>query len=226
MANKNLHIFIGPTAYDLPKNWKFSEHHHTHAPVRRGDIERLNGTETSPARILIVDGVFHSHPAVGHAEIRNAINNGWEVWGVSSMGAIRASEMLAMGMRGYGKIYDMFRSDLIDDDEVTLLHDANHPYTPITEPLVHIKEFLLSLYARKLLDESALDSIFFSLKTRWYGYRTMRDVRDLLVSVGKLNEALVLREIEEIKQYRIKTLDFIDFMNFIETEAELRAVHD
>ncbi|WP_425300876.1 TfuA-like protein, partial [Nocardia wallacei] len=33
-------------------------------------------------------------------EIREALEAGWSVWGLSSMGAIRAAEMRLLGMRG------------------------------------------------------------------------------------------------------------------------------
>ena len=61
-------------------------------PIVRGDLSKLV-SERPSGNIAIVDGIFHSRPAVGHAEIMDAMRCGWQVWGLSSMGAIRAVEM-------------------------------------------------------------------------------------------------------------------------------------
>ena len=58
--------------------------------------------------IVIVDGIFQQVIAVGHAEIREALEKGIDILGMSSMGAIRAYEMRDLGMKGYGKVYDWF----------------------------------------------------------------------------------------------------------------------
>lgn len=58
-------------------------------PVRRGDIASLLREHPAPGRIVIIDGTYFSFPAVGHIELRDAIDAGWEVWGLCSMGAIR-----------------------------------------------------------------------------------------------------------------------------------------
>ncbi len=69
-------------------------------PVKRGDVEKLI-SEREPGAMAIVDGLFQQCLSVGHAEIRSAVAAGWQVWGLSSMGAIRAYEMRNMGVRGY-----------------------------------------------------------------------------------------------------------------------------
>src|SRR5262245_43068291 len=92
-------------------------------PVQRGDVERLTKTEP-PGDMAIVDGVFHHCPCVGHAELRCALEAGWRIWGLSSMGAIRAAEMHIHGMVGFGKVATAFLDDdSLRDDEVTLLHE-------------------------------------------------------------------------------------------------------
>ncbi len=57
---------------------------------------------------------------------------GWQVWGISAFGAIRAYEMRHAGMLGFGKVFEAFcdRRD-VTDDEVLFLHSENSPYSPI-----------------------------------------------------------------------------------------------
>src|SRR5689334_8832382 len=101
-------VFAGPTAYACARPrllgmpailWR--------PPVQRGDIEQLLCT-MPPAQIAIVDGRFQQCLSVGHMELRRAIEQGWTVWGLSSIGAIRAYEMRDYGMRGFGRVYQRF----------------------------------------------------------------------------------------------------------------------
>lgn len=58
-------------------------------PIQRGDLNLA--LKEHPDIIGIIDGVFHQSSAVGHKEILNVMKNGIEVYGASSMGALRAS---------------------------------------------------------------------------------------------------------------------------------------
>ncbi len=96
--------------------------------------------------MAIVDGQFLRCLSVGHAEIRLAIAKSWQVWGLSSMGAIRACEMKHLGMRGYGEVYQWYcRDECFRDDEVALMHRPNPPYDAVSEPLIHIRVWLQEL---------------------------------------------------------------------------------
>ncbi len=135
-------LFVGPTfkglgaaAIDAAQAFQIR------SPVKRGDVEALAGVE--PGVLVLVDGLFHDALAVGHIEIRNAVERGWQVWGLSSMGAIRAYEMRTLGVRGYGAVYERFYAEEdFQDDEVSLLHASAPDYTPISEPLIHLRAAL------------------------------------------------------------------------------------
>jgi hypothetical protein len=210
-----LHIFIGPTAYDVPRDWVLGSPYTIHPPIRRGDIAKLCEDTTEIGIILIVDGVFHTFPAVGHAEIRDAIVRGWEIWGVSSMGAIRASEMISLGMFGYGQIFRQFVNDEISDDEVALLHQIDYPYAPLSEPLVHIRHFLKALKADGVISEESENTIVQALKMRWYGYRTLQVLKDLLITTCNIDMRRASHLVEKISEHKIKAIDFIEFIDFL-----------
>ncbi|WP_162184907.1 TfuA-like protein [Allokutzneria albata] len=171
-------------------------------PVRRGDVEALVSTE-EPGTLIIVDGTFHNYPAVGHVELRTALEHGWRVWGLSSMGAIRAAEMEVLGMRGYGAVYQRFATDpSFSDDEVALVHASEPPYRPASEPMVHIRSFLNSLVLEGNLSEHHAQEVTASLKNRWYGDRTHQALAELL----PLDEVL-----PRLADHRLKTIDLLDF---------------
>src|ERR1700730_15150065 len=98
-------MFVGPTLATSPRARTLARSYALRRPVRRDDIARLVRGRRKPGVIVIVDGVFHDTLAVGHAEIREALVRGWRVWGLSSMGAIRAREMAHLGMRGFGRVF-------------------------------------------------------------------------------------------------------------------------
>jgi hypothetical protein len=81
-----LHLFVGPSAAGMEPELLERPEVVVHAPARRGDIQALVEHNAQPGCIAIVDGTFHSFPSVGHIEIRHAIEQGWKIWGLASMG--------------------------------------------------------------------------------------------------------------------------------------------
>ena len=88
--------------------------------VKRGDIY---STSQLYDRIIIVDGLFANARSVWQREIIYALSIGIEVFGTSSMGALRASELKKFGMSGFGWVYSMICTGVFEgDDEVSLLY--------------------------------------------------------------------------------------------------------
>jgi len=182
-------------------------------PARRGDIENLM-TESPPATVVLVDGTYHSYPAVSHAEIRSALEAGWTFWGLSSMGAIRAAELTQLGMKGYGEVFDMFASNEdLPDDYVALIHGDEAPYTPVSEPLVHIDFLLKELVTEKFISHDIYIQLVAYLSSMWFGYRTLREVKKLLKAhVLKENHETLDNKFKHFQNYRIKNRDVMSFL--------------
>jgi hypothetical protein len=94
-----------------------------------------------PVAIVLIDGQFGRVPAVRHKEIIWVLAQGIPVFGASSMGAIRASELAEMGMRGHGLVYRWFRATaLADDDEVAVsMTPVELGARPLSEALINIR---------------------------------------------------------------------------------------
>jgi hypothetical protein len=190
------------------------------SPVKRGDVERLVATRRRGV-IAIVDGQFHQCLSVGHLEIRLAIDSGWQVWGLSSMGAIRACEMRHLGMRGYGKVYDWFcRDENFRDDEVALVHLPEPPYLPVTEPLIHIRLWLQELVRTDLISSRQKRNLLKRLMAIWFGERTLSNVRamlanevsDLRSTSSRQRRAGIEKSLENFDRFRVKSLDLAAFL--------------
>ncbi|TVU78462.1 hypothetical protein FQP87_03690 [Vibrio tasmaniensis] len=206
------YMFIGPSSYsikmDIPCNMKIMP------PAKRGDINNLVASNP-PGSIVLVDGTYHSYPAVSHAEIRSAIKSGWQVWGLSSMGAIRAVELKSLGMKGFGNVYSMFaKDDDLPDDYVALIHGNEPPYIPISEPLIHIDFFLKELVEEHVISYEDYIKLLDSFSNMWFGYRTIKKLKQSLNRyVLKSDFSDLDHKFKNFQNYRVKSLDVLSFLS-------------
>jgi hypothetical protein len=173
-------VFVGPS---LPgrRRWSASDID-IRPPVELGDV--LRAVDESPAVIAIIDGRFDSVPAVWHKEILWALHRGIHVLGASSMGALRAAELVAFGMVGVGQIFRAYASELIeDDDEVAIIHaPAEYGYRSLSEPLVNIRVTLADALACDVVSADVADVLLRETKHQHYAERSWRGV----IEAGRL----------------------------------------
>ncbi|MCC7572947.1 MAG: TfuA-related McrA-glycine thioamidation protein [Candidatus Methanofastidiosum sp.] len=139
-------------------------------PIRRGDIP--NAISESMDVIGIIDGVFFRESAVSPREIMEVLKtNGARIYGSSSMGALRASELDRYGMVGIGKIYQYYKDGIINsDDEVALSFDSEE-FIPISEPLVNIRETIKRAVDENIINQEESEIIFKSAKVLYFPER-------------------------------------------------------
>ncbi len=181
-------VFLGPT---LPREDAERELDATFLPpVAQGDVIRVCADK--PKAIGIIDGYFENIPSVWHKEILFAIQSGIPVFGASSMGALRASELHPFGMIGVGAIFEAFRDGrLEDDDEVAVVHGpAELGYPSLSEAMVNIRRTLADAVAGGVLSASTclrLEAIAKELPYRERGYgRMLRLAADIGLPADEL----------------------------------------
>ena len=209
-------MFVGPTLGESRAARKLAAARNVrlHPPIKRRDLSSFlaKRQRRRPGVICIVDGVFHDRLAVGHAEIRETLERGWQVWGLCSMGAIRAREMQSLGMCGFGRVYELFNAGHdFQDDEVALLHEPTSPYRAISEPLVHLRAALDHFVASGLLPRSLSVPVVEALKKRWFGDRTIEAMLGDLRRQGAAMP-LILAELRDFGRFRLKTIDLERFL--------------
>jgi hypothetical protein len=178
-------LFAGPSTYGLDRAALLHGGVQLRPPVRRGDVHRLAEAASTPGVLVICDGVFQSVPAVSHAELCAAIDAGWQVWGVSSIGAIRAFELRDEGMHGFGYVYEqLLRHEDFTDDEMCLLHFPEDPWFPLTEALVNLRHALDVRGAAAGLPADAGARALATLSRAWFGDRTPESMQAALVDAG------------------------------------------
>ena len=138
-------------------------------PIRRGDIPKAvsEGFDI----IGIIDGVFFRESAVSPREIMEVLKAGVKIYGASSMGALRASELDRYGMIGVGKIYQWYRGGILNsDDEVALSFDSEE-FIPISEPLINIRETIKKATNENIISPEESEILFKSAKSLYFPER-------------------------------------------------------
>jgi hypothetical protein len=153
-------------------------------PARKGDIYRImtSGVKT----IVLVDGVFHNTPSVWPREILDALEDGIQVFGAASMGALRAAELHPFGMQGYGTIFEWYRDGVIEgDDEVAVSHaSAEFGFRPLSEALVNIRFTVNRALQEGVLSREQADQLLEYVKRLYYPERSYQKLLDSEVVRG------------------------------------------
>ncbi|MDJ0683024.1 MAG: TfuA-like protein [Xenococcaceae cyanobacterium MO_167.B52] len=217
-THSNLILYGGPTLALLSQP-KLLQDFKILPPIKRGDLTLLCQSEQL-GTIVIVDGIFHNYLSVSHLEIREAISKGWIVWGGCSIGAIRAFEMKELGMRGFGKIFNLYcQEEDFQDDEVALLHEPVPPYRMFSEPLVHIRVAIQELQTLGLLQPDSGERIIKNLKNLWFGDRTLVLFKQQLTKFVSKNDLIQIKEIlKDFNRFRLKTKDLEQFLESFESK--------
>jgi hypothetical protein len=206
-------LFAGPSAHGVTPGLLRAGGIRLEPPVRRGDVDRLVRAAPAPGVAIVCDGIFLTEPAVSHGELCRALDAGWEVWGVSSIGAIRAHELRDEGMRGFGWVFSMFaRFDDFTDDEMCLLHFPEPPHFPVSEALVNVR---YALEIRKvelgIRDEAAV-ALVSALQALWFGDRTDEMIRRLAIEAAGIEPAAIEALLVWLPSHRIKSIDLAQLL--------------
>ncbi|MDO5844733.1 MAG: TfuA-related McrA-glycine thioamidation protein [Methanocorpusculum sp.] len=169
---QNVVVYIGPSL-DLKSAKEILPDAEYLPPVKRGDVSAA----AAGAKILvIIDGVFFQNEAVAHREILQAMKSGVKVFGSSSMGALRASELDTLGMIGVGKIYEQYKSgEIIADDEVGLVYDKETGVS-LSDPMVNIRASFSKAVTCGVIDSEEEASLIKTCKSIYYPDRTYKKV--------------------------------------------------
>jgi hypothetical protein len=161
-------------------------------PIRRGDLQSL--LAEPPPAVGIVDGEFFQSLAVSPKEIIPLLERGIPVYGAASMGALRAVELESHGMRGVGRIFELFRSGrLIADDEVALMF-CPATLRPLSEPLVNLRLALSAAHRAGLISLAELIGVTRRMKKLHFPERTRQRLFAELERLTGQRRAIAVRQ--------------------------------
>ncbi|MEW9532568.1 TfuA-like protein [Microbispora sp. NPDC049125] len=141
-------------------------------PAARGDLLRERWSRGDTA--VIIDGYYRERLSVGHKEILWLLDEGVNVIGAASMGALRAAELSPYGMSGVGSVFRMYATGEVDgDDEVAVLHGpADRGYPASTVAMVNIRYGCREGAKTDLVPAAAGERIVEAAKARPFTHRT------------------------------------------------------
>jgi hypothetical protein len=175
-------------------------------PIQRGDLNLA--LKENPDIIAIIDGVFHQNSAVGHKEILNVIKKGIKVYGASSMGALRASELDTLGMTGIGYVYNQYATGEVDsDDDVAVMLDSQ-TLEPLSVPLINMKYVFTNAVEENIITEDEKDELLRISKETFYPKRNYAQTLSASSLDNDKKDRLIdfIRQSQDIKKEDAKKL--------------------
>ena len=175
-------------------------------PIERGDLGLA--IQEHPDIIGIIDGVFHQNSAVGHREILKAINEGICIVGASSIGALRASELDSLGMKGIGYVYEQYATGKVtSDDDVAVMLDSE-TLEQLSEPLINMEYTFTKAVEKDIITQEEKAELISIAKSTFYPKRNYAQT----LNSSKLDEntknqlVTFIRFCENIKKEDAKAL--------------------
>ena len=173
MINMKVIIYAGLSlSFDEAKEILDSDENNTiiyKRPIKRGDLSQA--LKENPDIIAIIDGVFHQNSSVGHKEILKVMEKGIKVYGASSMGALRASELDTLGMCGIGYVYEQYATGKVtSDDDVAVMLDSE-TLEALSEPLINMDYVFTNAVGENIITQEEKDDLIRIAKATFYPKR-------------------------------------------------------
>jgi hypothetical protein len=180
-------------------------------PALQGDV--YEAVEAGAGVIGIIDGFFESVSSVWHKEILYALSQGVQVFGASSMGALRAAECADFGMIGVGRIFEAYRDgSLVDDEAVALSHGpAELGHMPLTVPLVNVMWSTEHWLALGMITSDERDRLLDAARRIFFKDRTwIHIVADAALPPGRRDEMLAIAKSSSVDRKGLDAQELIE----------------
>jgi hypothetical protein len=183
MPEGKIHVYVGPTCPADEILQRFPDAL-IHPPAAHGDF--FSPEIESGDVAVVVDGFYHHKLGLRHKEYLYALDRGVTVIGAASIGALRALELDAFGMRGIGEVYELYRAGVFDgDDAVAVAHEDGPPYSSLSVPLVNLHAAAQAASIAGVLPATDVDNVVATLRAEYYPARTQRRVVRILRRSGR-----------------------------------------
>ena len=177
-------------------------------PASRGDLAGLDLPPES--RVVLIDGYLVQQHPPSPTEVLGLIERGHEVWGCSSLGALRAAELRHHEMRGDGWVYDRVvdRTISYDDELVAPLDPRTGEAAGLF--LANIRYGLEQLVLARRATHQEAQTLIDDLRALHFEHRTIRRCRALAMAAG-----LDIDAIDELLTCDVKRHDAAALITYI-----------
>jgi hypothetical protein len=205
-------IFLGPSLSmkKAREVFPFAEYR---SPARKGDILRI-ATRHESNFIGLIDGVFLQDYPPTPIEVYTALSKSVKIVGAASIGAVRAVELEKFGMIGVGKIFKLYKSGKLEDDDEIAVTFADD-YKLQSEALIDIRYTLYHAYKDGIIDYNTRRELIKIAKKIYFPYRTYDEI--LNKARGIINNNILAKLEEYIAKNRksLKEEDSIRLLNYM-----------
>ncbi|WP_157362335.1 TfuA-like protein [Haloechinothrix halophila] len=173
-------------------------------PAGRGDLAELD--QPPGTRIVLVDGYMIQRHPPSPTEVFDLIERGYEVWGCSSLGALRAAELRHHGMCGHGWVYERIVDGTItyDDELVAPLDPRTGEATALF--MANIRFGLDQLVVSGYTTDHQAKMLLARLRDLHFAQRTRRRCHELAIDVGLKPVAVEQLLATDVKRHDAETL--------------------
>ncbi|HXV88348.1 MAG TPA: TfuA-like protein [Nitrososphaeraceae archaeon] len=192
-------------------------------PAKKGDFLMLSRDSDEKKYVGFIDGVFlHDYPPPPIEVYHLATRKNIELIGASSLGALRAVELEKFGMRGIGKIFQLYKNSVINaDDEVavTFVRGSNILQS---EAMIDIRFNLFLAYKKGIITNETKRRIAKIAKNIYFPFRNYEDI----IKLTQQQLPSIYDELESFRSYilknrdSLKARDAIKLLKYLKTMSE------
>jgi len=211
-------IFLGPTL-KLERAQEILEAEYR-PPAKKGDFLRLATLSEGKHQVGLIDGVFlHDYPPSPIEVYQVAQRANIVLAGSSSLGALRAVELEKFGMRGIGRVFELFKKGILyADDEVAVTYwqDENRLQS---EAMIDIRFNLFLGKKKRIIDEECRKLLTRQAKGLYFPHRSY----ETIINICQKENPLLREQLEKFRLYvnenreSIKARDAIKLLEYFKT---------
>lgn len=192
-------------------------------PAKKGDFLKLSQDSDEKKYVGFIDGVFlHDYPPPPIEVYHLATRKNIELIGASSLGALRAVELEKFGMKGIGKIFQLFKNGVINaDDEVavTFVRGSNILQS---EAMIDIRFNLFLAYKKGIITNETKKGFAKIAKSIYFPFRNYED----LINLTQQKYPSIHDELEHFRRYILKNRDSLKARDAVKLLKYLKTVSE
>ena len=214
-------IFLGPTL-KLEKAQEILEAEYK-PPARKGDFLRLATRSEGKHLVGLIDGVFlHDYPPSPIEVYQVAQRPNFVLVGSSSLGALRAVELEKFGMRGIGKVFELFKKGILcADDEVAVTYSQGENRLQ-SEAMIDIRFNLFLAKKKRIIDDKCRKILTKQAKGLYFPYRNY----ETIIDICQKEHPLLHEQLEKFRLYITRNKESIKARDAIKLLEYFKAFSD
>ena len=212
-------VFLGPSLkLDKAKKIVNAEFK---PPAKKGDFIKLSLTSET-RKVVLIDGVFLQDYPPTPIEVFQVISkSNFKVYGSSSIGALRAVELEKFGMKGIGKIFELYKKDIINsDDEIAVTFDSD--YNLLSEAMIDIRYNIFLAWKHQIIDKETKQNMTKLAKRIYFPYRSYDNIIEKSLDLFPSQRKFIFKFKEYLLSNRVslKELDALTTLKYISSLTE------